>query len=155
MLRAGDQAPDFTATTSNGKQLTLSALRGRRVVLFFFPKAFTTGCTIETRRFRDHYSEIAALGAEVIGVSVDKEQTQCDFANKEGVPFPMIGDASREINRRYDVLWPLLSVSQRVTYVIGPDGRIELVLHHELLVHKHLDEVRRHLQSQPKTPTAS
>ena len=151
MLRVGDLAPNFTATTSQGQTVSLSALRGRRVVLFFFPKAFTTGCTIETRRFRDHYSEIAELGAEVIGVSVDKEQTQCDFANKEGVPFPMIGDASREINRRYDVLWPLLGVSQRVTYVIGRDGRIELVLHHELLVNKHLDEVKRHLKSVPRS----
>lgn len=150
MLRVGDLAPDFTATTSHGKQLTLSALRGRRVVLFFFPKAFTTGCTIETRRFRDHYAEIAALGAEVIGVSVDKEQTQCDFASQEGVPYPMIGDESRAINRSYDVLWPLLGVSQRVTYIIGPDGKIERVLHHELLVNKHLDEVKRHLQSLPR-----
>ena len=113
-----------------GQTISLSQLAGRRVVLFFFPKAFTTGCTIETRQFRDHYSELAGLGAEVIGVSVDKEQVQCDFANKEGVPFPMIGDERRAINRSYDVLWPILNVSQRVTYVIGPDGRIELVLHH-------------------------
>ena len=155
MLRVGDLAPDFTATTSHGNQLTLSALRGRRVVLFFFPKAFTTGCTIETRRFRDHYAEIAALGAEVIGVSVDKEQTQCDFASQEGVPYPMIGDESRAINRSYDVLWPLLGVSQRVTYIIGPDGKIERVLHHELLVHKHLDEVKRHLQSLPRSASGT
>lgn len=148
MLRVGDLAPNFTATTSQGQTVSLSALRGRRVVLFFFPKAFTTGCTIETRRFRDHYSEIAELGAEVIGVSVDKEQVQCDFASREGVPFPMIGDDSRVINRSYDVLWPVLNVSQRVTYVIDPDGRIELVLHHEILVGKHIDEVRRHLAKQ-------
>jgi peroxiredoxin Q/BCP len=145
MLRVGDPAPPFTATTSQGQKIALSELRGRRVVLFFFPKAFTTGCTIETRRFRDHYSEIAELGAEVIGISVDKEQVQCDFASREGVPFPLIGDESREINRSYDVLWPLLNVSQRVTYVIDPDGRIELVLHHEILVNKHIDEVRRFL----------
>lgn len=148
MLRVGDLAPNFTATTSQGQAITLSDLRGRRVVLFFFPKAFTTGCTIETRRFRDHYAEIAALGAEVIGVSVDREQVQCDFASREGVPYPMIGDDSRTINRSYDVLWPILNVSQRVTYVIGPDGRIELVLHHEILVNKHLDEVKRHLAKQ-------
>lgn len=148
MLRVGDLAPNFTATTSQGQTITLSDLRGRRVVLFFFPKAFTTGCTIETRRFRDHYAEIAGLGAEVIGVSVDREQVQCDFASREGVPYPMIGDDSRTINRSYDVLWPILNVSQRVTYVIGPDGRIELVLHHEILVNKHLDEVKRHLTKQ-------
>ena len=150
MLRVGDPAPQFTATTSQGQTISLSQLAGRRVVLFFFPKAFTTGCTIETRQFRDHYSELAELGAEVIGVSVDKEQVQCDFANKEGVPFPMIGDEGRAINRSYDVLWPILNVSQRVTYVIGPDGRIELVLHHEILVGNHIDEVRRHLVKQAK-----
>ena len=150
MLRVGDPAPQFTATTSQGQTISLSQLAGRRVVLFFFPKAFTTGCTIETRQFRDHYSELADLGAEVIGVSVDKEQVQCDFANKEGVPFPMIGDERRAINRSYDVLWPILNVSQRVTYVIGPDGRIELVLHHEILVGKHIDEVRRHLAKHGK-----
>jgi len=150
VLKVGDLAPDFTATATNGKTVKLSELRGKRVVMFFFPKAMTTGCTIETRQFRDHYSELADLGAEVIGVSVDKEQVQCDFANKEGVPFPMIGDEGRAINRSYDVLWPILNVSQRVTYVIGPDGRIELVLHHEILVGKHIDEVRRHLAKQAK-----
>lgn len=150
MLRAGEAAPDFTAMTTTGQEIRLNALRGRRVVLFFFPKAFTSGCTIETRQFRDHYADIAAMGAEVIGVSVDRAQVQCDFANKEGVSFPMIGDESRAISRAYDVLWPILNVTQRVTYIIGPDGRIEAVLHHELLVHKHLAEVRNHLQNSAK-----
>lgn len=67
MLKVGDPAPALSAVTSDGKTVDLSALRGKRVVLFFFPKAFTLGCTIETRRFRDHYSEIAGLGAEVVG----------------------------------------------------------------------------------------
>jgi len=146
MLKAGDLAPDFTAVMASGKTLRLSELRGRRVVLFFFPKAFSPGCTVETRRFRDHYSEIAALGAEVVGVSVDRPEAQCEFANKEGVKFPMIGDESRSIGKSFDVLWPLLNVSQRVTYVIGPDGRIEAAFHHELLVGKHLEAVQHHLR---------
>ena len=152
MLKVGEQAPDFTAETSNGKTLRLSELRGKRVVLFFFPQAFTAGCTVETRRFRDHYSEIAALGAEVIGISVDRHEVQCDFANKEGVHFPLIGDETRRIGRSYDVLWPLLNVSQRVTYVIGPDGRIEAIFHHELLVNKHLEAVQQHLRAKGPPP---
>lgn len=146
MLKVGDPAPAFKAVTSDGKTVDLSALRGRRVVVFFFPKAFTLGCTIETRRFRDHYSEIAGLGAEVVGVSVDSAERQCEFASAEGVPFPMVGDADKSISRGFDVLRPLLGVSQRVTYVVGPDGRIEGVFHHELLVNKHLEDVKRHLQ---------
>lgn len=147
MLKVGEQAPDFTATAQDGKTVRLRELSGKRVVLFFFPKAFTSGCTIETRQFRDHYSELAALGAEVLGVSMDTVALQCEFASREGVPFPMIGDPSRGIGRSYQVLWPLLNVARRITYVIGPDGRIEAVFHHELLVGKHLEQVRAHLQS--------
>lgn len=146
MLKVGDPAPALSAVTSDGKTVDLSALRGKRVVLFFFPKAFTLGCTIETRRFRDHYSEIAGLGAEVVGVSVDSAERQCEFASAEGVPFPMVGDASRAISRSFDVLRPILGVSQRVTYVIGPEGRIEAAFHHELMVGKHLEDVKRHLE---------
>jgi peroxiredoxin Q/BCP len=147
MLKVGEVAPDFAATAQDGRAVQLSELRGKRVVMFFFPKAFTRGCTIETRQFRDHYSELAALGAEVLGVSVDSAESQCEFASREGVPFPMIGDPSRNIGRSYDVLWPLLNVARRITYVVGPDGRIEAAFHHELLVSKHLEAVRAHLQS--------
>jgi peroxiredoxin Q/BCP len=146
MLKVGDQAPDFSGTAQDGKTVRLQDLRGKRVVLFFFPKAFTLGCTIETRQFRDHYSELAELGAEVLGVSMDSSERQCEFASREGVRFPMLGDPSRAIGRSYDVLRPLLNVAKRVTYVIGPDGRIEAIFHHELLVGKHLDDVREHLQ---------
>lgn len=151
MLKIGQPAPDFSTTASNGKTVKLSELRGKRVVMFFFPKAFTTGCTIETRLFRDHYSEIAALGAEVVGVSMDSAEKQCEFANKEGVSFPMIGDPSRAIGKNYDVLWPILGVARRITYVIGPDGRVEAVFDHELRVKQHLEDVRAHLEKQQRT----
>lgn len=151
MLKVGDMAPDFTAQTSDGKTLQLSELRGRRVVLFFFPKAFTPGCTVETRRFRDHYSELSAMGAEVVGVSVDPTEVQCEFASKEGVHFPMLGDESRHISKSYDVLWPLLNINQRVTYVISPQGRIEAVFHHELRIGRHLESVQQHLRDKAST----
>lgn len=146
MLKPGDVAPDFTATTTDGRTLRLADLRGKKVVLYFFPKAFTTGCTIETRRFRDAYPELTGLGAEVIGVSADEAERQCEFAQKEQVKFPMIGDASRQIGKSYDTLWPLLSLNQRVTYIIDEQGRIEAAMHHELMIGKHLDAVRQHLQ---------
>lgn len=147
MLKPGDLAPDFTATTTDNRTLKLSELRGKKVVLYFFPKAMTPGCTIETRRFRDAYPELSGLGAEVVGVSADEASKQCEFAQQEGVPFPMIGDSARAIGKLYDTLWPILSINQRVTYIIDEQGRIEAAFHHELNINKHLDAVRQHLTS--------
>ena len=123
MLKVGDIAPDFTATATSGKTVKLSELRGKRVVMFFFPKAMTTGCTIETRLFRDHYTEMAALGAEVIGVSVDSNDKQCEFATREGVPFPMIGDSKKSIGKSFDVMWPILGITKQAAH--GPLRELE------------------------------
>lgn len=147
MLKIGDVAPDFSATTQTGQSVQLSQLRGKRVVLFFFPKALSPGCTIETRLFRDHYQQIAQLGAEVIGVSVDSKEKQCEFANREGVEFPMVGDHEKGISQSYSVLWPLIGINRRVTYVISPGGLVEAVFHHELLVGRHLENVLQHLRN--------
>ena len=145
MLKAGDPAPDFKAAATDGRPVSLSALRGRPVVVYFFPKAFTPGCTLETRAFRDAYPELSALGVEVIGVSADSNERQCEFAAAEKVSFPMVGDSSRELGKAFDALWPLLNVNQRITYVIDEKGRIEAVFHHELQIGKHLARVREHL----------
>src|SRR5438309_10309166 len=83
MLKIGDHAPDFTAQATNGSTVSLSALRGHPVVIYFFPKAFTMGCTVETRRFCDNYEQIKKLGAELIGISADKFDAQCKFARSE------------------------------------------------------------------------
>jgi peroxiredoxin Q/BCP len=152
MLNVGDLAPDFSATTQQGQTFSLSALRGKRAVLFFFPKAMSTGCTIQTRLFRDHYTEIAALGAELIGISAEPSEKQCEFASREGVSFPMLGDANKQIGKKYQVLWPILGINRRVTYIVGPDGRIEAVFHHELLVGRHLEDVLTHLKSKTSNP---
>lgn len=146
MLKVGDIAPDFECQTTDGRALRLSDLRGRRVVLYFFPKAFTPGCTFETRRFRDNYPDVAALGAEVIGISVDEHSTQCDFAKAEELSFPLVADAERDISRAYDALWPVIAIDKRVTYVIDPEGRIEAVFRHEFQVSRHLDDVVQHLK---------
>ncbi len=146
MLLAGATAPDFEGESFDGRQVRLSELLGKLVVLYFFPKAFTPICTIETRRFRDSYADLKALGAEVVGVSADSLATQCDFAQRHDVNFPLLADPDRRIGSSYGVLWPLLPRARRVTFVINERGVIELVVWHELQVSKHLDEVLKHLR---------
>jgi peroxiredoxin Q/BCP len=153
MLAVGDEAPDFTAQTTDGRTLRLSELRGRVVIIYFFPKAFTGGCTIETNRFRDNYDELKALGAEVIGISTDDHEKQCRFAAAREVQFPLVGDATQVISESYGVLGRFLPGNKRVTYVIDEGGRVAAVFHHELQVLRHIDDVKAFLQrrSRPKT----
>ncbi len=155
MLKAGDRAPDFSATDCQGNPVSLAGFRGRRVVLFFFPRAFTLGCTIENRAFRDNHGLIRSMGAELIGVSVDSVQRQCEFAEKENIRFALIGDESKEIGRAYEVLWPVLDIDRRATFLIDQDGVIEKVIHHEVRVYRHLDDVLAWLREQPLSGTAT
>ena len=123
MLAVGDPAPDFRFRLADGSERTLSSYRGREVILYFFPKANTSGCTIETRGFAQQYAEFQRAGLEVVGVSVDSAETQAAFAEKCGSTFPMVGDRSKEIARTYGVLG-LLGVTKRVTYLVGADGKV-------------------------------
>ncbi len=141
MLSAGDTAPDFEAPDCNGRPVRLRDFRGRRVVLFFFPKAFSSGCTEEVRHFRDNQARIRELGGELIGVSVDKFETQCAFAKQEQVDFPLLGDSDRRLSTLFGVLWPLVRLDRRVTFLIGPGGVVEDVIRHETRVYRHLDDV--------------
>lgn len=143
MLKVGDAAPPFTGEATNGNTVSLAQLRGKLVVLYFFRKAFTRNCTVETKGFRDNYDDLRALGAEVIGVSSDKLPVQCEFAEAHSVSFPMIADPDRTIARAYDVLFMFLPLAHRVTYVINREGVIAGVFNHEFAVVKHLDEVLR------------
>jgi peroxiredoxin Q/BCP len=146
MLQLGDLAPDFDTVDCRGERLVLSSFRGqRKVVLFFFPKAFSPACTVEVRHFRDNYDRIRGLNAELIGVSVDKADRQCRFALDEGLQFRLVGDESRVISEQYGVIWPVLRVDRRATFVIGFDGRIEDVFHHEVQVYRHLEDVLERL----------
>jgi peroxiredoxin len=145
--RIGERAPDFTARATNGADIRLSALAGKNVVLYFFPKAFTPGCRRETVRFRDAHVDIEALGGVVIGVSVDDHRTQCDFAATTEATFPMIGDESKEISRLYGVLRPYLKLDKRVTFVIDRTGVIRGIFEHEFQISKHLDGVLHLLEA--------
>src|SRR5256885_892147 len=134
MVKAGDIAPEFEATDCLGRSVKLSELKGKRVVLFFFPKAFTPACTIEVRNFRDHQAQIESMNATLIGVSLDKPERQCEFAKAESIDFALIGDASRKISDAYGVVWPVMRRDRRATFVIEADGKIEDIFHHKIQI---------------------
>ncbi len=123
MLGDGDAAPDFSIPLSDGTVRNLSSYRGRSVILYFFPKANTSGCTLETRGFSERYDGFQRSGVEIIGVSVDSADTQAAFATKCGSKFPMVGDPSKEVARKYGVLG-MLGVARRVTFLVDPTGKV-------------------------------
>lgn len=146
MLKPGDTAPEIDALTSDGSRFRLSAQASRLcTVVYFFPKAFTPGCTKETKRFRDNYAELALAGATIVGISTDDHDIQCSFAESLRAPFPMIGDADRKISTAYGVLWPVIARPKRVTFIINPLRTIEAVFQHEVQIAKHRDDVLRHV----------
>ena len=124
MPAIGETAPDFEAPTAAGTPLRLSALRGGNVILYFYPQADTPGCTMESKGFRDLYSELKGHKVEVVGVSVDDVEAQNDFAGKYALPFPLVADTSKAVATAYGVLRPS-GKARRVTFFIGPDGRIK------------------------------
>jgi peroxiredoxin Q/BCP len=148
MLKPGDVAPDFVAVDCRGHSVSLSEFRGKKkIVLFFFPRAFTPACTLEVRTFRDHHARILAAGAELIGVSVDRSEKNCRFAEAEGLQFRLIGDESRVLSEKYGVVWPLLKIDRRATFVINEQGIIDEVIHHEVKVYRHLEDVLERLRA--------
>lgn len=147
MLAVGAPAPDFGFRAPDGSTRTLSSYRGHPVVLYFFPKANTAGCTIETRGFAERYPQLQQRGVEVIGVSVDSSETQAGFAQKCGSQFPMVGDASKEIAKAYGVLG-ILGVAKRVTFLLDRDLRIRDVVE-GMLPAPHLKAAEAFASSQP------
>ncbi len=141
MVNIGSEAPDFTAPTSRGDSLTLSSLRGRPIVLYFYPKAFTGGCTYESKRFRDVYPEIKKLGGEVIGVSHDALDSQCKFSESLELPFVLVPDPERKIIDAYGVAWPIIKMAKRVTFLIDPQFKISSFSQHEVLINRHAEDV--------------
>ncbi len=120
--RIGDEAPDFNVKTHTGETISLSSLKGRWVVLYFFPKAFTPGCTSETKSFASLWNRFRNIGAFVIGISRD-DDTLARFAREYGVNFVLVSDSDGTIARSYGVLG-LLGLAVRVTFIIDPKGRI-------------------------------
>ena len=133
MLREGDQAPDFTLPDQNGEDLTLSELRGQTVVLYFYPKADTPGCTTQACGIRDHRSDYADTGARVIGVSPDEVGAVAKFAAKYDLDFTLLADADHKVAEAYGT-WGEKSMYgkrywgvQRATFLIDAEGTIARV----------------------------
>lgn len=127
MIEPGAQAPDFDAPTSKGTNLKLSSLRGKPVILYFYPKAFTSGCAMETRTFGELYPKLSAQGVEVIGVSVDDVEKQTAFAADCKADFPLVADRNKQIAQSYGVLGTF-QVAKRVTFYIDPSGKVSDVV---------------------------
>ena len=133
MLKMGDQAPDFSGVDQNGKMLRLADFKGSKVVLYFYPKDMTPGCTVEACAFRDGFRAIKKKGAVVLGVSKDGAASHKKFIEKYELPFSLLADESGAIVKAYGA-WGEKSMYGkkymgilRITYVIGADGRVAAV----------------------------
>lgn len=125
-LKVGDIAPDFSLKNQNGKSVSLSQYKGHWVVLYFYPKDDTPGCTTEACSFRDNINQLIAQKATIIGVSVDSEDSHQAFQSKHKLPFDLLADKDGLVAKRYDSLLDLLVVkfAKRHTFIINPQGRI-------------------------------
>jgi peroxiredoxin Q/BCP len=127
--QVGNPAPDFNLPDQNGKLHTLQDFRGKWLVLYFYPKDDTPGCTQEACAFRDDLNQITQLGAQVVGVSVDDTDSHAEFAKKYHLPFPLLADKTTETAARYGALLNLylIKFARRYTFLIDPQGNINKV----------------------------
>ena len=146
-MREGDIAPDFTSTTHDGTVVSLSALRGRWVVLYFYPADNTPGCTAEACSFRDAYEDFTDAGAVVIGVSSNDAASHERFAGKHRLPFSLLSDSDGSLRSAYGVKRSFGLMPGRVTYVIDPQGVVRKVFSSQLLATKHTTEALAAIRS--------
>lgn len=149
-LAPGDHAPDFTLLDQNGEAVTLSDLRGSKVVLYFYPEAMTPGCTTEACDFRDNLNSFASAGIRVLGVSKDEVPKLAAFAERDRLTYSLLSDADLAVQQAYGV-WGEKSLygkivigSIRSTFVIGEDGRIERAFYN-VKATGHVARLRREL----------
>ncbi|TSD67826.1 thioredoxin-dependent thiol peroxidase [Inquilinus sp. KBS0705] len=133
-LKAGEKAPNFTANNQNGEAVSLADFKGKNIILYFYPKDNTPGCTAESCDFRDNYQSLLSKGFEVIGVSVDDEKSHKKFETKYQLPFTLIADTDHKIVEAYGV-WVEKSMygkqymgTARTTFIINGDGIINKVI---------------------------
>jgi peroxiredoxin Q/BCP len=133
-LTKGEKAPDFTAKDQRGNTITLAQFVGKRVILYFYPKDSTPGCTVEACDLRDNHTALQERGFVVIGVSADNEKSHQKFIEKYSLPFPLLADTDRSVIQAYGVWGPKKFMGKefdgihRTTFVIGADGVLEAVI---------------------------
>jgi thioredoxin-dependent peroxiredoxin len=151
-LKINDKSPDFSTTDENGKEVALKDFRGKTVVLYFYPKADTPGCTKEACSFRDSYAEIRKTGVVLLGISADTAASQKKFQGKFSLPFPLLADAEKKIANLFGVVKEKNMYGKKVkgiartTFVIGPDGKIKHIFNN-VKPEGHAEEVLAYLKS--------
>jgi len=133
-LEVGDKAPNFTSKNQDGNSVSLDSYKGKKLVLFFYPKASTPGCTIEACNLRDNYERFQSLGYEILGVSADSEKRQTNFRNKYSFPYPLLADEDKTVINAYGVWGPKKFMGRtfdgihRITFVIDENSIIEDII---------------------------
>ncbi|MCG9886371.1 MAG: peroxiredoxin [Cyanobacteria bacterium] len=140
-IQIGDKAPDFSLPTQTGETVTLSSFVGKQpVVVYFYPKDDTPGCTLEACGFRDSYGDFAAAGAVVIGISADSVESHQRFGAKHNLPFLLVSDAKNEARKAFGVPNELFVLPGRVTYVIDREGVVRHIFNSMLNAKGHVEE---------------
>ncbi len=146
MLKEGDQAPDFTARDANGAPVKLSDLRGQKVVLYFYPKDDTPGCTKQACSLRDSHTDFESRGIKVLGVSLDDEASHQAFAGKYNLPFTLLADTDRTVSEAYGTYGAqnfggqTFMTNARKTFLIDEEGKIKKIFD-KVNVEEHAGEV--------------
>jgi peroxiredoxin Q/BCP len=126
-IQIGSRAPEFTSLLTTGNVVNLKDYKGKKVVLYFYPKDDTPGCTVEACGLRDQYQKIRELGAEILGVSIDNVASHQHFTRKFNLPFQLVADSDKSITKAYDVLNEKSGMARRVTFIVDEKGFIERV----------------------------
>jgi peroxiredoxin Q/BCP len=125
--QVGQIAPDFTLPSQDGSKVSLHDFRGKWVVLYFYPKDGTSGCTLEAHNFQRDIEKYQQLNAEIVGVSVDTADSHKDFCAKQGLHFKLLADTEKKVSEAYDSLMMIVHFSNRNTFLIDPSGKIAKV----------------------------
>ncbi|MBV9574642.1 MAG: thioredoxin-dependent thiol peroxidase [Acidobacteriales bacterium] len=154
-LNTNDKAPEFTLPEQNGNPVSLKDFRGKYAVLYFYPRADTPGCTIESCEFRDAHQKIEGANAVVLGISPDTPQAQKKFEQKFNLPFVLLGDADKQVANLYGVVQEKSMFGKksmgvaRTTFIIGPDGNIKRIFRN-VNPNGHAEEVLAYLKEAAK-----
>jgi peroxiredoxin Q/BCP len=149
-LAPGDEAPDFALPDADGKQVSLSSLRGQRVIVYFYPAAMTPGCTKEACDFRDSIGALAAAGVTVLGLSPDEPARLAKFRDRDSLNFPLLSDPDYQVHKAYGAygektLYGKTTVGViRSTFVIGADGKVERA-YYNVKATGHVERLRKEL----------
>jgi peroxiredoxin Q/BCP len=154
-VNINDKAPEFTLPDQNGKEISLKDFRGKYVVLYFYPRADTPGCTVEACEFRDSYRKIQNSGAVILGISPDQPKAQKKFEEKYSLPFTLLGDADKKVGNAFGVIQEKNMYGKKVmgvartTFIIGPDGKIKHIFQ-KVKPEGHAEEVLAYLKQAQK-----